>query len=140
MPRFKLLVGKHTQKEQRGEARVPVTYKKGDVFDSEHDLVAMFNHPGSQKFEQVDGGPPLKKSSGVVPAGTAQNAAPGGQVSSGFQQTTSGPDGEPVSGPVSPQEAQERYAEQKKREAEQPKDPKAAEAPKASLPGGGGRK
>ena len=63
MPRFKILHGKHTQKEQVGTnpdgspVFRPVTYgrntPKGDVVDSPSDLVAKFNSPGSTKFELI---------------------------------------------------------------------------------------
>lgn len=52
MPLFKLLAGKHTQKESNGISK---TYRPGDVIDSKHDLVKLFNsHPTTPKFERVD--------------------------------------------------------------------------------------
>lgn len=88
--RFEVLRGKH---QEGGK-----TYKKGEFVDSKSDLNKLNGtSPGSQKFKQVGvTGEQGKK--GVVPFQSA--AAPGGQVSSGFQQSTTGSDGEQVSGPM----------------------------------------
>lgn len=123
MSKFKLLSGSHTQKEvvvdEKGNAvlnedgtqkLVPVAYHKGDVFDSDHDLAAMFNQPGCVKFEAIgegsrragkaagEPGSALDVANKTPPANPS--VSPGGQVSTGFQKSTSLPDGTTVSGPL----------------------------------------
>lgn len=49
--RYKLLAGKHAQKGPDGRTRV---YEKGDVFESNHNLVRLFNRPGATKFQDLD--------------------------------------------------------------------------------------
>lgn len=51
--KFRLLVGKHSQKEDG----VLVTYKPNDVFECTTDLVERFNTPSSRKFEYVEDDP-----------------------------------------------------------------------------------
>lgn len=68
-------------------------YQQGEVVEDKVDLVQKL---GAAKFQLLSGpaealpGSPLQASS----------VAPGGQVSQGFQQTTTGPDGSPLSGPL----------------------------------------
>lgn len=69
---FKLLRSKHSQKEpvldsqgkpvldQDGNPKwASRIYKAGDIFRSQHDLVAKFNHPNSVKFERLPDDYPL---------------------------------------------------------------------------------
>ena len=89
MPRFRLVAGRHAEKNAKG---VLQTYKKGDVFESDSDLTRL-NAPGAIKFELVgetreDAEDRAKKRGrATTPADDVviPNAAPGGQVSSGFQ-------------------------------------------------------
>jgi hypothetical protein len=55
--KFKLLAGKHVQRDSAGVQRA---YKPGDVIESEVDLAMRFNAPGSRKFEPVLEETPLK--------------------------------------------------------------------------------
>lgn len=89
----------------------PRTYRAGETVESDTDLVA-FGGPG--KFSYVGEGGRRKVSKSAKPGDVTPEAAlrpvavaPGGQVAEGFQQTTTGPDGRPVSGPAGP-EAWER--------------------------------
>lgn len=109
MPTFKILAGKHTQKEPvhdahgdvvKNEQGEPVletkTYKRGDVFFSRHDLVKTFNRPGCTKFELMDASPSgrartVKTSESVEEARdqakVPSTTAPGGQAAQGFQKS-----------------------------------------------------
>lgn len=119
MSRYKLLDGYHAQDEvvvdENGDAvlnddgttkSVQVMYGKGDVFHSDKDLVALFNQPGCVKFEKIGDGSSSRGNAAAAleEANTTQplnpSVAPGGQVSTGFQQSTSLPDGTTVSGPL----------------------------------------
>jgi hypothetical protein len=53
--RFRLLTGIHTQVVGYDEQKNPINkqYKGGDVVESEDDLVAIYNSPGSQRFQRV---------------------------------------------------------------------------------------
>lgn len=123
--RFKLLAGLHEQADpdwQRPddappEARAPSrTYRTGEIVESDSDLVDKF---GPQKFMYV--GESRRKPSSLldprigatdpaedwkpgdpVPELRRKNpsTAPGGQVTSGFQQATGDPSGRTVSGPA----------------------------------------
>ena len=72
MAKYRLLVGKHTQKEDTGQrdkdgnpVRVIKSYRAGEVFESHIDLVARFNGPGSTylKFERVEATAEQRRSS-----------------------------------------------------------------------------
>ncbi len=97
--RFKVLVGKHQEGyTEDGSLRI---YKKGEVVESKSDLTRLNGvGPAGMKFEALDKGRGQRNGTEAVPFN--QSVAPGGQVSTGFQQTTVGSDGEPVSGPVPP--------------------------------------
>lgn len=118
MARFKLLFGKHVGPDPRAEAvpvinnmtgeqvvdvrtKEPVfkqpskTYKAGQVVETDDDLVTRF---GASKFQLLSGtptrGPGVKRKaaslaeSPAILSSSNPAVAPGGQVSSGFQQTT----------------------------------------------------
>ncbi len=105
MAMYKLLDGKHQQdrpvkdadgnpkKDPDGkELREPVTYKKGDVFESDSDLLKL-NQPGAIKFQLADDprGREGRIASGKGPNDPEpkqSNKAPGGQVSQGAQYTS----------------------------------------------------
>jgi len=107
MFRYKLLAGRHQQKEDvldlRGRPvpnndgtpkRESKTYQRGDVFFSESALHKL-NAPGAIKFQLLDENPEWTlrdaQMRGVAVAPSAEPkapAAPGGQVSSGIQRTT----------------------------------------------------
>ena len=59
MAKFKILAGKHTQKEKVGVDKEgkdifkPVVYRQGDTIETDHDLIALFNSPGATKFERI---------------------------------------------------------------------------------------
>ena len=102
MPIFRLLGGKHTQSVYGSEPdpvtgrRPSKTFVKGELVESDDDLVAKLPN----KFELVDSSKG-KKGKPTTPSEPAQTStAPGGQVSTGRQQTTTAPDGTAVSGPV----------------------------------------
>lgn len=125
MARFRVLVGKHHEGGR--------TYVRGEIVDSATDLSKM-NAPGvAPKFERVDDDASRRdfaarqqeiqrlqedldrdraeSAAQSAPAVPAQpSAAPGGQVSTGFQQTAPAPDGTPVSGPVPVEELTEAEA------------------------------
>lgn len=105
MALFKLLAGQFIQADpdspeltaeqiKAGARRPSRTYKVGETVESDEDLVAKH---GAEKFVFVSGKP--KK-----PKAAAGAAAPGGQVSSGFQSATGTPEGT-VSGLAVDQEA-----------------------------------
>lgn len=118
--RFRVLHGKHREGGR--------TYVRGEIVDSATDL-SKLNAPGAVKFEKLDVGSSGRSdfaarqreiqeaqarldldraahAAASVPEVPVQSAvAPGGQVSTGFQQTTSLPSGEPISGPVPNEEA-----------------------------------
>lgn len=56
MARYRLLAGKHAQKEENPETKQKEVkiYKRGDVFESKHDLLKFNAGPGAMKFEKVD--------------------------------------------------------------------------------------
>ncbi len=95
--RFRILAGKHQEGyNEDGSLKV---YKKGEVVESKYDLTKLNPpDPKAWKFEPLDTGRGKGKSGSGIP--TNLPAAPGGQVTSGFQQTTQGPSGEQVSGPM----------------------------------------
>jgi hypothetical protein len=103
MPLYKLLVGKHSQKEpavdadgkpvplldrdgnvvkdKEGnpvQAKVLKTYRQGQTFESKYDLVAMFNHPSAAKFEYIGepGGRRARRAPPPQVAGSAPGVAP----------------------------------------------------------------
>lgn len=91
MATFKLLAGKHVDRDSNGNRRV---FKAGDIFDSDQDLLKL-NTPGAMKFEQVATGSGRRRASSTPEeprATTARqqeaaghtSAAPGGQESTGF--------------------------------------------------------
>lgn len=85
MARFRVLVGQHSEKDAQG---VPHLYNPGDIVDSKSNLLK-FNSPGSVKFELVDDPESARGARGETerPVGPgAVSQAPGGQVSTGFQQ------------------------------------------------------
>lgn len=69
MAKFRLLAGQHIAPDSQH-------YKKGDIIESDTDLAVRF---GREKFERIG------DDSGGSKSLSAQNAAPNGQVSSGFQ-------------------------------------------------------
>lgn len=78
MPRFRLLTGTYECNNDKDE---PVTFRPGDVIETDIDLATRF---GAAKFQ------PLDNDVQVVPNDGQVNAFPGGQVSSGFQQSIRG--------------------------------------------------
>jgi len=51
--KFRLLAGCHSEgTDQDGK---PITFRKGDVFESDYNLDKMFNSVGAIKFEALDG-------------------------------------------------------------------------------------
>jgi hypothetical protein len=56
MARYRLLAGKHAQKEENPETKHKEVkiYKRGDVFESKHDLLKFNAGPGAMKFEKVE--------------------------------------------------------------------------------------
>ena len=102
MPWFKLLAGKHTEgKDERGTS---IVYKKGDVFESKHDLAKMLNREGAMKFELVDAPRRAQTAaSGDMPAnaqaqrqtegqqGTQPNQPPTGQPPANAAQAQTAP-------------------------------------------------
>lgn len=124
MKKFRLLESIHVEPDWKAEPvpldngepdpnwrRPSIQYARGQTVVSPTDLVAKF---GSNKFQYVgteDEGPVAMRSGGhqgapspgdPVPdiANTSPAHFPGGQVSTGLQVTTTGPDGKPVSGPM----------------------------------------
>lgn len=101
MARYRVLHGKHQE--------YGVIYRKGEVVETDTDLLRL-NAPSSPKFELLDGHGTTQS---TAPQATA--AFPGGQVSSGFQQTVGNPytPSEPFTGPVLPEptEAEKRARE-----------------------------
>lgn len=124
MKLFRLLQGVHVQADHEWEPsevdiqnaqinRTPLVpphreFKAGQVVPSDKDLVDKF---GPEKFQYVgEGGPEpkvaryLKDRTPGDPAPAYQRESatsyPGGQVSTGFQQSSQGPDGRMVAGPV----------------------------------------
>lgn len=85
MAKFRLLAGQHIGPDKRH-------YKKGDTIESDTDLAVRF---GREKFERIGDDPGASK---VL---STQNAAPQGQVSSGFQ-VSSGANQPQVSTPQPP--------------------------------------
>lgn len=63
--RFKVLSGKHAQKDKDGKV---VVYRQGDIVETNSDLVAKFNSPNAVKFERVEDGPTVQQR----PASAAQ--------------------------------------------------------------------
>lgn len=122
MARFKLLAGLHIQADPdwepsdedkrlaRETGRPPKppsrTYKMGEVVESDDDLDLKF---GTEKFQRL-GERRRKVTPGIGPSRTPGDVspmvspavAPGGQVSTGFQQSTTTPEGTTVSGPMVP--------------------------------------
>lgn len=78
MPRFRLLMGTYQCDNDKGE---PVTYRPGEVIDTDIDLTQRF---GAAKFQ------PLDKDIQTVPNDGNYNSFPGGQVSEGVQKTVAG--------------------------------------------------
>jgi hypothetical protein len=123
MGRYRLLESIHVEPDWKAEQprdedgnlvfpwrRPSVQFTRGQVVTSPTDLVAKF---GSNKFQYLGAveGPTAMRSGGhqgaptpgdPVPDIAAGSPAsfPGGQVSTGLQVTTTGPDGKPVSGPM----------------------------------------
>jgi len=82
MARFKLIAGKHTAREKpkkEGERGALVHYSRGDVVESDRDLVKQF---GSEKFQFLGG----KVEEFDTPANARE--FPHGQVHSGMQKAT----------------------------------------------------
>lgn len=120
MALYKLLVGLHVGADYSGKPtkardadgneaeRYPSrAYKPGEVVDSDVDLEARF---GPEKFKRVGEGTRRRASASTKKGDPAPDVlmrspavAPGGQVAEGFQETTTGPDGKPVSGAARPE-------------------------------------
>lgn len=104
MARFRLLASLHEAWDLSAEPDAngrfpPRTFRAGEIVESDRDLVAQF---GSEKFQLVDGGTtPLKPA-----PPQAATVFPGGQVATGRQETTKGPDGRSISGPENMNPAQ----------------------------------
>ncbi len=121
--KFRVLAGQHigpdhAQKpapimnaagKQIGEKFPSKTFKTGETVETDTDLIRKF---GAEKFQLTDSGKHNPKGdfhgSHTVGDPTpdnqlfSQTSFPAGQVATGFQQTTTGPDGKPVSGPLDP--------------------------------------
>lgn len=84
-----------------------VTYMKGETVETEKDLVLLF---GVDKFEYISGTPTLTgkhkpfNPKDILRANAKAQAAPGGQVHGGKQQTSTGKNGEPVSTILQPED------------------------------------
>lgn len=181
MGRYRLLESLHVEPDWKAEhprdedgnlvkpwRRPSVQYTRGQVVVSPTDLVSKF---GANKFQYLGSaesadGPFTQTTPGdPVPDIAANNpqAAPGGQVSQGFQVTTTGPDGKPISGPMTPEtepnavanpKTGERIlgqkanifgkpgakAERDEGEDPQPRTPRQATAEEAGEPAGGASK
>lgn len=150
--KYRLLVGIHVgqdysqeptplydpvSREQVGEKYPSKTFTKGDVFESEADLLKM----GEDKFALVqDEREPYER---TFDAGQVQ--FPGGQVSSGLPQATSGTPGQALKQPESPEELpavppdlrreQEGGGQQQSGTEEELAAEEDAEETKESLPG-----
>ena len=75
MPRFRLLMGRHSEgKGSDGKTLPqPKIYVPGDIIDSPVDLTK-FNGPNANKFERVMDDPPVSRQAATVPASTAPQA------------------------------------------------------------------
>lgn len=69
MAKYRLLAGKHSQKEENPETKQKEVkiYKRGDVFESKHDLLKFNAGPGAMKFEKVEEPPPRAASRAAAP-------------------------------------------------------------------------
>ncbi len=77
MARYRLLAGKHAQKEenpQTGQKENKI-YKRGDVFESKHDLLKFNAGPGAMKFEKVEDTQPAKAAGTTRPPATPSREA-----------------------------------------------------------------
>lgn len=105
--RFRLIAGDYvgpdcsgkSGKKDKETGRFPLkSFTPGEVVHSDEDLAKRF---GRNKFEPMDhekGGKDEEELSAPASAATSPAVAPGGQVSSGHQETTSKEDRTPVSG------------------------------------------
>lgn len=133
MATFRVATGIHIQadhewepseqeKKRSEDSGVPIkapsrTYRAGEVFESDVDMVAKHGPKFALVSQDSRKGRKGAKASPDVHPSAVMKPAPGGgvfpagQVSEGFQQTTSGPDGKPVTGLAS-DEVLEEIAEQ----------------------------
>jgi hypothetical protein len=109
---FKLLVGVHQGRDASGTkdpdtGLYPLrTYRTGETVVSEQDLVYLF---GKEKFAYADAGagrPPSPGEPSEHMRNVSPAVAPHGQVITGHQQTSGGPGGTTVSGPIDPAKAE----------------------------------
>jgi len=132
MALFKLLVGQHIATDpdspeltpeqiKVGAKRPSRTYPEGSTIESDEDLAAKH---GAAKFVLLSGTPKKVKGPKVE-----ASAAPGGQVSTGFQSATGTPQGT-ISGPALDKEVE---GDAKAETAEKGSPPKTREEVEASL-------
>lgn len=120
MAKWKLVAGQHVQRNADG---TPSTYNRGDIIESDDDLEALH---GPGRFVKVGGeggefgedgehGEVMRHNTGHP---VRHNAAPGGQVSEGIQQTSGD-----TSGALSHAEAEKQQRELAKKQQKENDDP-----------------
>lgn len=70
--RFQLLAGLHTEPDPSNPPYGELTYKAGDVFESNTDLCQRFNRDGSTKFQRLSDAPSKPQAAVPVPSSNSK--------------------------------------------------------------------